>query len=50
MTALTTPVPMASDANAAHDSAIDKPVEQASASDETTAGPFATVPKLGHGA
>lgn len=41
------PAPMASDSNPAQDKTSAQPMEQASASDATTAGPFVTVPESG---
>jgi sporulation protein YlmC with PRC-barrel domain len=42
-----TQAPMASDSNQAQDKTSAQPMEQASASDATTAGPFVTVPESG---
>lgn len=46
-TAPATPAPMAADQNSAENKPTAKPMEQASAGDATTAGPFVTVPESG---
>ncbi len=46
-TAPATPAPVASESNSAQDNTTAQPMEQASASDATTAGPFVTVPETG---